>query len=77
MIVVGADIAMPDLPVPRRPEQGFDWPVHKILLSNGVLIVEHLADLRPLAGRRAEVIIGAIPIQGADGAPARVLAPRL
>jgi kynurenine formamidase len=48
--------------------------VHKILLSRGVLIVEHLTGLEPLAGQRVEVIVGALNIQGADGGPARVLA---
>jgi kynurenine formamidase len=71
--LVGVDLPTPDLPVPRRPE-GFGWPVHKILLSRGVLIVEHLTGLGPLAGQRVEVIVGALNIQGADGAPARVLA---
>jgi len=48
--------------------------VHKILLSCGVLIVEHLTGLAPLAGQRVEIIVGAVNIEGADGAPARVLA---
>jgi len=72
--LVGLDLPTPDLPVPRRPAQGFGWPVHKILLSRGVLIAEHLTGLPPLAGQRVEIIIGALSIEGADGAPARVLA---
>lgn len=71
--MVGVDFATPDLPVPRRPPD-FDWPVHHVLLSQGVLVVEHLTNLRPLAGRRVEVMCLALNIQGADGAPARVVA---
>jgi kynurenine formamidase len=58
--------------VPRA--EGFGWPVHKILLSRGVLIAEHLTGLAPLSGRRVEIIIGALNVEGADGAPARILA---
>ena len=72
--LLGVDLPTPDLPVPRRPADGFGWPVHKILLSRGVLIAEHLTGLAPLAGQRVEIIIGAINIKGADGAPARILA---
>ena len=72
--LLGVDLPTPDLPVPRRPAEGFGWPVHKILLSCGVLIVEHLTGLAPLAGQRVEIHIGAINLEGADGAPARVLA---
>ena len=72
--LIGIDLPTPDLPVPRRPGEGFGWPVHKILLSRGVLIAEHLTGLAPLAGQRVEIIIGAINIKGADGAPARILA---
>jgi kynurenine formamidase len=72
--LLGIDLPTPDLPVPRRPAEGFGWPVHKILLSRGVLIAEHLTGLAPLAGQRVEIIIGAVNIEGADGAPARILA---
>jgi arylformamidase len=72
--LLGMDLPTPDLPVPRRPAEGFGWPVHKILLSRGVLIAEHLTGLAPLSGRRIEVIIGALNVEGADGAPARILA---
>jgi kynurenine formamidase len=72
--LVGMDLPTPDLPVPRRPAEGFGWPVHKILLSRGVLIVEHLAGLASLSGQRVEIIVGALNVEGADGAPARILA---
>jgi len=71
--LVGVDFATPDLAVPRRPP-GFDWPVHHELLGRGVLIAEHLTNLRPLAGRRIEAMFLALSIEGSDGAPARVIA---
>jgi kynurenine formamidase len=59
--------------VNRRPP-GFDWPVHHVLLSRGVLIAENLTNLRALAGRRIEAMVLGLRIEGADGAPARVVA---
>jgi kynurenine formamidase len=73
--LLGLDLATPDLPVPRRAGiADFDWPVHRVLLSHGVLIVENLTGLRALAGHRVEVFIGAISIKHSDGAPARIFA---
>jgi kynurenine formamidase len=57
-----------------RPPPGFDWPAHRTLLAGGVLIVEHLANLDRVAGERFELWALPIPIVGADGAPARVVA---
>ena len=71
--LVGVDFPTPDLAVSRRPK-GFDWPVHHVLLGHGVLIAENLTNLRPLAGRRVEAMLLALDIEGADGAPARVIA---
>lgn len=73
--LLGIDFITPDLAVSRRPP-GFDWPVHHILLGNGVLIAENLTNLRPLAGQRIEAMFLALNIEGADGAPARVVARR-
>lgn len=71
--LLGIDCSTPDLTAHKRPE-GFDWPVHQILLSRGVLIAEHLTNLRSLANRRVEAMFLALPIVGSDGGPARVLA---
>jgi kynurenine formamidase len=73
--LVGLDVMTPDLAVDRR-RPDFDWPVHHLLLSHGVLIAEHLTNLRPLAGARIEAMFLALNIRGADGAPARVIARR-
>ncbi len=71
--LLGVDFATPDLAADRRGED-FNWPVHHVLLSHGVLIGEHLTNLRRLAGRRIEVMFMALNIAHADGAPARVIA---
>jgi arylformamidase len=73
--LLGIDFITPDLAVPRRPP-GFAWPVHHVLLSNGVLIAENLTNLGSLIGHRIEVMLLALNIEGADGAPARVVARR-
>lgn len=71
--MVGIDFATPDLAGHRRPE-GFDWPVHRILLSQGVLVIEHLRNLDRLQPGRLLLLCLPLAIQGGDGAPARVLA---
>lgn len=71
--LLGLDFITPDLAPSRRPA-AFDWPVHQVLLSNGVLIAENLAEYGQLAGERIELVCGALNIQGADGSPARILA---
>lgn len=67
------DFATPDLVYHLRGP-GFDWPVHRALLGNGILVCEHLTGHWGLAGRRVEFVFGALDIAGCDGAPARVLA---
>lgn len=74
--LVGVDFMTPDLAVNRRPP-GFDWPVHHVLLAHGVLIAEHLTNLRPLAGRRIEAMFLALNVEGADGGPVRAVARTL
>jgi kynurenine formamidase len=71
--IVGVDFGTPDLAANRRPE-GFDWPVHHILLSRGILIAEHMNNLGALVGRRAEIMFLGLNIAGSDGAPMRAVA---
>src|SRR5690606_13392345 len=66
------DFATPDLVYNRRP-QGFNWPVHRALLSRGILICEHLRGHGALAGQRVEFLFNALNIKGSDGAPVRAL----
>jgi kynurenine formamidase len=72
VILLACDFATPDVALPLR-KPGFNWPVHHVLLSNGVLVCEHLRGVAPLAGKRVEFAFGALNICGSDGAPARVL----
>lgn len=71
--LVGLDVMTPDQPVSQRPD-GFTFPVHRILLGAGVLILENVAAAGPLTGQRVELMVGALPLAGADGAPVRLLA---
>jgi arylformamidase len=49
------------------------FPIHKILLAGGVLIVENLTNLEKLVGKDFEVCALPMKLQ-LDGAPARVIA---
>lgn len=71
--LLAIDTPTPDVPIHLRGER-FDWPVHHVLLGDGVLISEQVANARLLAGRRAEFLFLPLNIVGGDGAPARVLA---
>jgi len=72
--MIGVDTPTPDLGGAHRPP-GYAFPVHMTLLPRDILIIEHLgADLAQLAGRRVEVVAVPMPVRGADGAPATVLA---
>ncbi|MGH3136467.1 MAG: cyclase family protein [Gaiellaceae bacterium] len=70
--LLAVDTPTPDIPVHKR-RQGFDWPVHRTLLRDGVLISEQVANAHALAGCRAELMFLPLNIVGGDGAPARVL----
>lgn len=71
--MVGIDAVSVEMPLERRPP-GFDLPVHHVLLEHDVLVIENLADLGPLSGRRVRVHAFPLDIRGGDGAPARVIA---
>jgi kynurenine formamidase len=71
--LLACDFATPDLVYHRRAA-GFDWPVHRMLLSRGILICEHLVDREVLRGKRVEFAFCALNISSSDGAPARVIA---
>ena len=71
--IVGVDFSTPDLAAVRRPPD-FAFPVHYTLLSQGVLIAEHVTNLEQLAGQRAEIMFLGLNIAGSDGAPVRPVA---
>lgn len=71
--LVGIDTPTPDLAVGARGD-GFGFPVHRALLGADIPIVENVAGLGAVAGRRFTGHVCPIPLVGADGAPARVFA---
>lgn len=72
--LLGVDLPTPDMPRSLRGET-FGFPVHRRLLSAECLIVENLGGrLQELAGTRVEVFAAPLLIEGADGAPVRVVA---
>ena len=47
-------------------------PVHKVFLPADIIIVEAMRGLEQVAGKRGIICVGALPLEGKDGAPARV-----
>jgi arylformamidase len=72
--MLATDTMSPDAPHDRR-EPGFAFPVHRTLLSAGVLIAENL-DLGRVESGRYELFGFPLAIAGGDGAPARFVARR-
>jgi kynurenine formamidase len=69
----GIDCITVDLPTPLRPK-GFDFPVHKTLLSNNVLIAENVTNLAPVVGKRCRIMAFPLRIKGSDAGHARIVA---
>jgi len=51
-----------------------NWPIHKTLLGNGVILIEYLTNLTQIKGRKVTLIALPLKIRGGDGSPARVIA---
>jgi kynurenine formamidase len=49
-------------------------PIHRLLLREGVIIVENLTNLTRVKKRRFQLIALPLPIKGADAAPSRIIA---
>lgn len=71
--IMGIDSLTPEFAYPKRPK-GYAFPIHRILLGNGVFVIEHLNLERLSITRNMTVAAFPLPIRGADGAPARVFA---
>lgn len=69
----GIDCITVDLPTPLRPK-GFDFPVHRTLLGNDVLIAENVTNLGAIAGRKNRIMALPLKVQGSDAAHARIVA---
>lgn len=72
--MIALDTPSPDMPEGGRPD-GFNWPIHRMLMSGGVLIAEQLQRLDQLVGVE-DFVVRALPmaLAGSDGAPARIVA---
>jgi arylformamidase len=71
--LLGMDTPQPDNPR-SDPKATVDSPIHKILLGNGVILVEYLCNLSLLHSSEIEFIALPLKILGADGSPVRAIA---
>lgn len=69
----GIDCITVDLPTPLR-QTGFDFPVHKTLLGNGVLIAENVANLGKIVGKKTRILAFPLRVKGSDAGHARIVA---
>lgn len=65
---LGCDLASPDDP------KDLTRPVHMILLGQGILIMEHVAQLETLPASRFQFVGVPLRIRGATGSPIRAIA---
>jgi kynurenine formamidase len=74
----GVRLLAMDTPAPDHSEHGrgsaTDSPIHKILLGNGVILVEYLCNLRELRKPDIDFIFMPLKIVEGDGAPGRCVA---
>ena len=71
--MLGIDCITVDLPTPLRPK-GFDFPGHKTLLGNNVLIAENVTNLGSIVGKRTRIMALPLRVKGSDAGHARVIA---
>jgi len=69
----GIDCITVDLPTPLRPKD-FDFPVHKTLLGNEVLIAENMTNLGKIVGKKSRILAFPLMVKGSDAAHARIVA---
>ncbi len=73
----GVDVLGMDTPSPDNPAHGqdsdVDSPNHQLLLGAGVVLLEYLTNLAAL-GEEVFLLALPLPVEGADGAPMRVIA---
>jgi arylformamidase len=55
------------------PVDSEDYPLHRLWLGAGKIIIENLASLAELPGR-CRIVVAPLKVRGANGGPARVLA---
>jgi kynurenine formamidase len=69
----GIDCITVDLPTPLRPK-GFNFPVHRTLLGNEVLIAENVTNLGSVVGKRSRILALPLRVKGSDAGHARIIA---
>lgn len=69
----GIDCITVDLPTPLRPK-GFDFPVHRTLLGNEILIAENVTNLGAIVGKKTRIMALPLRIKGSDAGHARIIA---
>jgi arylformamidase len=70
--IVGTDTLSPDRPV-NRARKDSDFPVHKILLGEEVLIIENLRGLASAVDRRVLAYAFPVLVRGGDAGAVRVV----
>lgn len=75
LVDIGVQLIAMDSPMPDNPKNGKgsknDSPIHKILLGNGIIILEYLTNLRGISKEEVELVVAPLKIKDGDGAPAR------
>mgnify|MGYP001097155024 CR=1 FL=1 len=71
--LIGIDTPTIEKPLHLR-KNNFNYPLHRFLFENDVLIVEGLGDMQKLTGRRVTVYVMPIVFTGANSYPVKVLA---
>ncbi len=73
LISRGCKVLAMDTPSPDQSDNQF-MPAHKVLLREGIILVEGLSGLGRIPSAPFDLIVAPLKIQGGDGAPARVFA---
>lgn len=71
--LLGYDMASPDNPINVHGSKE-DSPIHKILLGNGVVLLEYLTQLDCISSSNFFLVTAPMKINGADGSPVRAFA---
>lgn len=72
-ILIAMDTPQLDDPKNGRGSEK-DSPNHKILLGNGVVLVEYLINIREISQPEVDLVVAPIKLRGSDGAPVRCFA---
>jgi len=78
LVEIGVRLVGMDTPMPDNPKHGWgcdvDSPIHKILLGNGVVLVEYMTNLDQVPPGIFELIVLPLKVLNGDGAPVRCIA---